>query len=284
MAQPKLIVSADPKLKVGAKGGGNLENLQTYLAAFGYIATPKATGAKKKALKNAMAFAEFHDPFVEKAPTLGTFDEPTQIALKAFQAFHGMPTTGALDMATEAQINRPRCGYPDLPGGGNGVANFAIGSGWSRTDLTYQITRFSSGGLARDVIESAIETAFGLWSDVTPLTFERVDSGADIKIRFEIGDHGDGNSFDGPFGVLAHAYFPEDGRAHFDDNETWGVDFPPTDRNKIDLITVAAHEFGHALGLDHSPVAGALMFPSYTGPQRFLAVDDINRIRSLYPG
>jgi hypothetical protein len=277
-------VKADTKLKVGSKGK-NTENLQAFLATFGYLPSP--TGAKKKkkgGLKISAAFADAHDPFVAtaSAPNLGTFDEQTQIALKSFQAFHGLRPTGILDAGTEAQMNLPRCGYPDFPGGGNMVAHAMVGGAtWSKTDLTYSITKFSNGGLTEELIETAVEAAFDIWSDVTPLTFERVDGNADIKIRFEVGDHGDGNPFDGNFGVLAHAFFPEDGRAHFDDQENWAVDFPPT-TDAIDLITVAAHEFGHLLGLDHIPVRGALMFPSYSGPQRFLAREDINAIQDLY--
>lgn len=49
---------------------------------------------------------------------------------------------------------------------------------------------------------------------------------------------------------------------------------------------IAAHEFGHALGLGHSDVAGATMFPSVsscsTAP-RSLHADDIAGVQSLYP-
>ncbi len=51
------------------------------------------------------------------------------------------------------------------------------------------------------------------------------------------------------------------------------------------LFLVAAHEFGHSLGLSHSNVRGALMFPTYsfTDPNIFsLSDDDITAIRSLY--
>lgn len=55
------------------------------------------------------------------------------------------------------------------------------------------------------------------------------------------------------------------------------------------LLSVAVHEIGHSLGLQHSNVKGSVMWPwktesSAAGFQTKLAYDDILAIQSLYGG
>jgi predicted Zn-dependent protease len=254
--------------------GAAVTELQAFLRRFGYLSDPAAS-----------------DPFtVARAaaapPTAsdGTFDDATVTAVCNYQRFHGLPVTGKLDEATIAQMSMPRCGFPDIPDG-HSLARFAAqGNRWAKNNLTYRFLSFTPD-LTQQQIRDAMTAALGLWSAVTPLTFAEVTTTSDLEIRFVAGDHGDGSPFDNASGVLAHAFFPPPnggdlaGDAHFDEAEAWSINLPPSG---MDLVTVAAHEFGHSLGLAHSNVAGSLMFPSYSGPHRFLAADDIAGIQSIY--
>lgn len=58
--------------------------------------------------------------------------------------------------------------------------------------------------------------------------------------------------------------------------QAWQID------SDYDLQTVAIHEFGHALGLDHSTLSTAEMYSSYNGVKQSLTADDISGIRAVY--
>lgn len=93
--------------------------------------------------------------------------------------------------------------------------------------------------------------------------------------------------FDGVGKVLAHAYFPTDGRIHFDDEERYTETGKSSgwwfwEKNSRSLLFVAVHEIGHALGLEHSDVKGSVMWPTASTGAPTLHQDDINGIRSLY--
>ncbi len=133
-----------------------------------------------------------------------------------------------------------------------------------------------------------VRQAFNIWQQNTNLTFTEVSQRdkADFKLSFEKDDHNDGRPFDGQGGILAHGFFPPPtknaGLIHFDSEEQWTSKTNNSDQQPIDWITVAAHEIGHALGLNHSEVPSALMFADYVGSHRFLDQDDKNGICKLY--
>jgi len=185
-------------------------------------------------------------------------------------------------------MNKPRCGNPDAPA----LPGFSTsGRTWATNNRRYAVQN-TTPDLNAGQVTTAVEQAVALWAGHTPLRFTPVamTAGPEITIRFAADDHGDGFPFDGPSGVLARAFSPSVppapvtpivGDAHFDEAETWTVTVPPA-AGEIDLVTVAAHEFGHSLGLGHSNVAGALMAPFHGGPHRSVEADDIAGIQSLY--
>ncbi len=164
------------------------------------------------------------------------------------------------------------------------IAEYQAIAKWDALDIQYYFVN-GTGKLTGDAEKNVIKQAFGLWAAQAPLTFTEVTSSndADILVEWAVGDHGDGDPFDGPGDVLAHASFPNpyDERQvilHFDDDERW-VD---SETQNVDLLTVAAHEIGHTLGLGHSNDPNALMYAAYSGPHRFLDNDDIAGVEDLY--
>lgn len=269
-------------LALGSKGA-DVSKMQEYLKKFGYLEADQPATA---------AFAKQRDIGLESAAK-GTFDDATERALKNFQAYYGLSVTGQLDDDTRHLAIMPRCGNPDNPNkhfkmaAAPGVAEFvAQGNRWNKSNVTYNFSNFT-GDLTQQVIIANIRRAFQAWSAVCFLTFTEVSGTGDIAIAFVTGNHGDGaqNAFDGPGNVLAHGFYPPPnggaiaGDLHFDDAETWTTNNPPTG---FDFLSVAIHEIGHTLGLDHSADANAIMFAFYSGIKQNLATDDINGIRSIY--
>uniref|UniRef100_A0A3B4WHD2 Matrix metalloproteinase-9 n=1 Tax=Seriola lalandi dorsalis TaxID=1841481 RepID=A0A3B4WHD2_SERLL len=66
---------------------------------------------------------------------------------------------------------------------------------------------------------------------------------------------------------------------NYDEDKKWGF----CHDKGYSLFLVAAHEFGHALGLDHSNIRDALMYPMYSYVEDFsLNKDDVEGIQYLY--
>jgi hypothetical protein len=212
------------------------------------------------------------------------FDADLEQALFLYQIAQGLPADGVLNAETEALMQQPRCSVPDYYGsrqaaaaGANPAAFVASGLKWNKTAISWSFNNFS-GDLGQDTIRNAIRGALNRWAGVTPLSFTEVGSGSgDMRIGFYVGDHGDGYPFDAQYGVLAHAFYPSDGRAHFDDSEKWSEN-----GSGIDLASVAVHEFGHSIGLDHSPDKNAVMYSAYTQIRRDLTHDDIMGAKAIY--
>nr|XP_040050885.1 matrix metalloproteinase-28 [Gasterosteus aculeatus aculeatus] len=223
-----------------------------------------------------------------------------QSAICEFQWLSQLPVTGELDSVTLKQMAEPRCGVSDE--GSQHIWKWrvnAIFTGksaalrrrkragtqaekWYKRHLTYQIVNWPRH-LSLGSVRLAVRVAFQLWSNVSGLVFQEAPGGpADIRLAFYEGDHNDGasNAFDGPGGTLAHAFLPRRGEAHFDMAERWTLN----GHKGHNLFMVTAHEIGHTLGLEHSPVRHALMSPYYRklGRSLVLSWDDIVAVQQLY--
>jgi len=300
---------APGELGLGAEGQEIVE-AHDYLRRYGYFPNPELAAQYPGWV-----------PIVDAAPDdPELFDTTLEEALAMFQQTHGLPVTGLLDAPTRDLMQQPRCGVPDayippravlggharrgptvphaptaidsLADAQDPLAYTASPYSWPYTELKYAFGP-SSGDIATSFQRQAVVAAMNTWSAVVPVAWvERAN--ADVVVSFVPRAHGDGNDF-AP-NTYAHAYYPTcstaygsfnciglPGDLHFnDENYTWGTG---NGGSVQDIQTIALHELGHALGLDHSANGSAVMYAyAVLGSlRRNLTGDDINGIRAIYP-
>lgn len=224
----------------------------------------------------------------EVSCTPGQLCKETSNVLTDFQKFFGLNTSGSFDPPTRSAMSAPRCGMPDV----SPLAASTTGP-WDHTDLTYAFGNSTSQAIGDSAAREAIRNAFRTWGEVSdPLSFEEVDPANDPDILVEWRQAADpDHSMVG--GVLAHAQFPPQTPfnpsparplpLHFDEEEhMWVVG---AIANGFDIETVALHEVGHCLGILHTTVIGAVMFPQVSSnlTLRDPQPDDLIAVRRLYP-
>lgn len=148
---------------------------------------------------------------------------------------------------------------------------------WRKRELTWR-WQGSLPNLADGEALAAVTEAFAAWQAVCGLTFRQTAGQADITLTC--------GPIDGPAGVLAWSELP-DGYdrgllQQYDTAEAFLVAQRPPPRY-IDLVAVACHEIGHAIGLDHTQRGtGDLLEPVYSAGRRTPQPGDVRRAQALY--
>ena len=145
-------------------------------------------------------------------------------------------------------------------------------------------------GLSLDDAADAVAQAFATWARVVPVALSRTTTSADagVEVRWQPAADPD---HDMVGGIVAHADWPGTCAVvtdslpkplHFDATEHAWVVGETT--GAYDVETIALHEIGHLLGLRHSTVRGAVMFPTANAgsTHRDLHADDVAAVTGLY--
>src|SRR5258706_15157989 len=155
-------------------------------------------------------------------------------------------TYGATHVSAKSTVVSATRLFDLRPAAGANASEYVLAAKWDKSEVTYSFLNCPKSidcGIAFQLVREAAEE----WDAVCGLSLTEVASGGDIQIGWYSGSHGDGEPFDGPGDVLAHAFFPKTflgslaGDLHFDDDEHWvnGNGSGPYD---VDLKTTARHE------------------------------------------
>jgi hypothetical protein len=131
--------------------------------------------------------------------------------------------------------------------------------------------------------------AAAYWESYANINLVQVsDSGVPVGgTYYQQGDPNNGDIRIGGYpqamGTLAFAILPPPmnggsaaGDIFFNTSQQWQIN------TNYDIMTVALHEFGHALGLDHSTTTTADMYAYYNGFKQYPTTDDVAGIQAIY--
>lgn len=182
------------------------------------------------------------------------------------------------------------------------------GAKWGNGALPvqYYVNYASSTQLGRTSTQQIIDASFGVWNAPACTRFRSTNRGdlaggvanASDNKNVLLWRYGRGNwprelGGSSTIGVTSPVYFPGSngqlGTMSDADIQFNGVDYSwttnPRTFNEVDAQSIATHEIGHLLGLDHSASVSATMYASYQGGTgaRTLHPDDTAGVCALYP-
>jgi hypothetical protein len=178
-------------------------------------------------------------------------------AVTTYQVRHGLRVTGELDAETRAHLALSRCSWvddPDAPWRQRVDVMQPIIQGelaMAATDVGWFLTPIPMSAPPSANVDQAIATAFLMWSSVTPIRFVRQPQAlmARVTVSFAL--------IDGTGGRLGETF--QGGPMRLDATERWSVSTPPSPGANADVLTIALHELGHAVGIGDIPDPSAVM-------------------------
>lgn len=143
--------------------------------------------------------------------------------------------------------------------------------------------------LSEPVYQNLVREAFQAWEDVANIDFVEVADGPSSQLRLGW------DAIDGAFGTVGQANWKARSDAsydasgprfsinwaeiRFDTAENWNT--AKSQQSGVEFFSVALHEIGHAIGLQHTDDANTVMYPSNSGIS-VLSAGDIAGAQAVY--
>ncbi|XP_028801832.1 metalloendoproteinase 2-MMP-like [Neltuma alba] len=249
------------RIRIGRFVAG-ISKIKNYFSFFGYL--------------NSTLDSDFTDEFSAELES----------TIELFQNTFHLNVTGQPDDATVSLITLPRCALPDVningPSAVTAGRTTSFTKWWpeGKNELTYA---FSPENETSTSVKDVFADAFRRWSEVTKLNFSETTSfnEASIQIMF--------SSLDGNLGVVGGAW-PDNTTTSWDvvldSDEKWALPSEDmTESDELDLESAVMHQMGHVLGLSHSAIEEAIMYPFIVPSKKRkvdFAKDDLEKIQQLY--
>jgi matrixin/putative peptidoglycan binding protein len=199
-------------------------------------------------------------------------------ALRRYQRRSGLKVTGELDEATRRSILAPQCLVADGPALCC-LESHTLGYRWGNPPRSFD-------GSPQEAFDQ-VRKAMDIWQAVGSLGGGRIvfrEAAPQETADFEVG----WADLPGTGGVDVIAFADLPGNCsettegprplHFGQNESWDIG---GGTGSFDVLSVALHELGHILGLQHSNQPGAVMYRTFLQPHDDLTDDDTSALRIL---